>query len=45
MTPLNAHHPNDNRWILGIDSTKNNVIMNIKMIPAFCSNRLSLIGY
>lgn len=45
ITPANAHHPNDKRCMLGIDSTKNNVMMNIKTRPVFWSSRLSFIGY
>lgn len=43
MTPVNAHHPNDRRWILGTDSMKNNVIMNAKISPAFFSKLASFI--
>lgn len=42
---MNAHHPKDNRWMLGIDSMKNSEIINNITSEAFISSDLFLIGY
>lgn len=44
-TPVNAHHPNDKRWMLGIDSMKNSERINVITTAALISNDLFLIGY
>lgn len=45
IIPVNAHHPNDRRWMLGTDSMKNKATMNVKTAPDLFSKPLSLIGY
>lgn len=45
MTPMNAHHPSESLWIVGIVSMKNNNIMNTKMVIALRKSFKSFIGY